>query len=198
MKIRLIQTIAVSTVLFTALTGSLQASLTSIDGTISFSGTATADTGNFLTATKFTLFQDVVVGASTSLFGDYLGASGAVVTVTPFTWNPPNASTPINPLWTFNSGGLTYSFDLSSLHEDYASTKVLVLSGIGTSLITGKLATAGEWSLTTQTDGESTFTFSSTTGSSVPEPSTLIAGVLLILPFGMHWARFLRKRKTAA
>jgi hypothetical protein len=193
--------IGVSTLLLTALTGSLQASLTTIDGTISFSGTATTDTSSLLTSTKFTRFQDVVVGSPAALSGDYVSTSGASVTVTPFTWNPPGASTPINPLWTLNSGGDTYSFNLSSLHQDFASPTAMVLSGMGTAFITGpgadKLPTTGLWSLTTQTFGESTFTFSSSsTVSAVPEPSTFIAGGLLALPFGFKGIRRLRNRKT--
>ncbi|MEO6034500.1 MAG: hypothetical protein ABIQ35_04520, partial [Verrucomicrobiota bacterium] len=39
-----------------------QAIPTSIAGIISFSGTATTDTGSFLTATRFTQFDQVVVG----------------------------------------------------------------------------------------------------------------------------------------
>lgn len=138
-----------------------------IAGSISFSGTATMDGTSFLTATKFISFQDVDVGAASSLSGSYLGTSGAAVTVTPFTWNPPTASTPINPLWTFVSGGDTYSFDLSALHLDFASTTGLLLSGLGTAHITGPglnyQDTSGHWNFSSQTLGLATFTFSSTT-----------------------------------
>src|SRR5579863_9152347 len=161
--------IAVNAVLFAMQATSLQASLTPISGTVSFSGTSTANSSSLVSATAFTLFQDVTVGAASGLSGAYAGTAGASVTVTPFTWNPPTASTPINTLWTFISGGVTYSFDLASMHEDFVTPTELVLSGMGTSTITGGstdyAATTGMWSLTAQTFGDSTFTFSSTTGS---------------------------------
>jgi len=159
-----------------------QAVPTSISGTLSFSGTATTDTANFMTATKFTLFQDVTVGAPSALQGDYLGTSGAAVTVTPFTFNPAGASTPINPLWIFISGGKTYSFDLSVLHEDFASATGILLSGLGTAHITGELDTAGLWDFSAQTEGVSTFTFSSTT--QVPPPSSVPDGANTALLLG--------------
>jgi len=138
------------------------ANATPITGTVSFSGTATANNANLTLATSFTLFQDVFVGAPSAVFGDYAGTSGAAVTMTPFTFNPANASTPIDPLWSFVSGGKTYSFDLSVLHEDFASATGLLLSGVGTAQITGETDTTGLWNFSAQTFGVSTFTFSST------------------------------------
>ena len=178
--------------IYLAITGftiSLQAIPTPISGAISFSGTSSIDASSFVTATRFTSFQDVFVGAPSALSGDYTGTSGAAVTVTPFIWAPPTASTPINPLWTFMSGGLSYSFNLSVLHQDTVSPDGLLLSGLGTARITGpgvdKLDTSGSWSFSAQSLGLSTFTFSSTTmvpPVSVPEAGTtlgMLGGVLL-------------------
>ena len=171
----LVLTITGTIAALAAFTESVQAIPTSISGTLSFAGSATTDTGDFSTATKFTQFQQITVGAPSTLFGDYVGTSGAAVTVTPFTFKPANASTPIDPLWTFMSGGDTYSLSLSSVHEDFSSSTGLLLSGIGTATITGpgtdKLATSGLWNLSAQTFGVSTFTFSSTT--QVPNPRTV-------------------------
>lgn len=197
MKTLLIPAIAANAALFAAQT-TLNASL-AIDGTISFAGTATADSPNLMSATKFTSFTDVTVGAPSALFGAYAGTSGASVTVAPFTWNPPGASTPIDPFWTFISGGDTYSFDVLSLHEDFVTPTELVLSGMGTATITGPgtdySATTGEWSLTAQTFGDSAFTFSDTTAvPTVPEPSTIMAGLLMAIPLGVSGFRILRNR----
>jgi hypothetical protein len=163
-----------------------------ISGNLSFAGTTTIDSSSFVTATKFLSFQNVVVGAPSSLSGDYVGTSGAAVTVTPFTWSPPTTSTPLDPLWSFISGGDTYSFDLSVLHLDYASPTGLLLSGIGTALITGPgledLATTGTWDFSSQTLGLTSFTFSSTTlvPSSVSDSgSTLIMLGASLLGFGL-------------
>ena len=173
-----------------AITGfalSLQAIPIPITGSISFSGTSTINGTSFVTATAFTTFQSVFVGAPTALSGNYVGTSGAAVTMTPFIWSPPTASTPVNPLWTFVSGGDTYSFNLGVLHADYASPTGLLLSGIGTAIITGPgldfLATTGTWNLSAQTLNLATFTFSSTTSIpfSVPDggtTATLLGGSL--------------------
>ena len=171
------------TCLILAITGfawNLQAIPTPISGSISFSGTTMIDSTSFVSATRFVSFQNVTVGAPSALSGDYTGTSGAAVTMTPFIWVPPTASTPLNPLWTFVSGGNTYSFDLSVLHQDYASPTGLLLSGIGTAHITGpglsKLDTTGSWDLSAQTLNLATFTFSSTTTipSSVPDGGSTV------------------------
>jgi hypothetical protein len=167
---------------------SLQAVPIPITGSISFAGTTTINGTSFVSATAFTSFQDITVGAPSALSGSYVGTSGAAVTMTPFIWSPPTASTPVNPLWTFVSGGDTYSFNLSVLHLDYASPTGLLLSGSGTAFITGPgvdyLATTGTWNLSSQTLGQSSFTFSSstTTPLSVPDGGktvTMLGGSLL-------------------
>jgi len=168
-----------------------------IAGSISFSGTSTIDSTSFVTATKFTSFQDVSVGAESALSGDYVGTSGAVVTVTPFIWNPPTASTPLNPLWTFVSGGKTYAFDLSVLHVDYVSPTGLLLSGLGTAHITGpgvdKLDTSGHWNFSAQTLDLATFTFSSTT--TVPPPGVPEGGPTVAMLGGALLGLGLIRRK---
>jgi hypothetical protein len=177
---------------FTSFALSLQAVPIPITGSISFAGTTTINGTSFVSATEFTSFQNVTVGAPSALSGSYVGTSGAAVTMTPFIWSPPTASTPVNPLWTFVFGGDTYSFNLGVLHADYASPTGLLLSGIGTAFITGPgldfLATTGTWNLSSQTLGESSFTFSSTTTvpHSVPDggtTATLLGGSLIGLAF---------------
>ena len=171
---------------------SVQAAPIPITGSISFAGTTTINGTSFVTATEFTSFEDVTVGAPSALNGNYVGTSGAAVTMTPFIWSPPTASTPVNPLWTFVSGGDTYSFDLSVLHVDYASPTGLLLSGSGTAIITGPglafLNTTGTWNLSAQTLNLATFTFSSTTSvpNGVPDggtTATLLGGSLFGLAF---------------
>ncbi len=187
-----------TTCILLALAGfALSAQAIPIAGVISFSGTSTIDGTSFVTATKFISFQDVSVGAESALAGDYAGTSGAAVTMTPFTWAPPTASTPINPLWSFMSGGRTYSFDLSVLHQDYASATGLLLSGFGTAHITGpgsdKTDTEGHWNFSAQTLNVATFTFSSTT--TVPPPSVPDGGTTVLLLGGSLCGLALIKRK---
>ena len=193
MKIPIISPKITGTILVIAgIALSMQAVPIPVTGSISFAGTTTMDGTSFVSATRFTSFQNVTVGAPSALSGNYVGTSGAAVTMTPFIWSPPTASTPVNPLWTFVSGGNTYSFDLSVLHVDYASANGLLLSGLGTAIITGPgldfLATTGTWNLSAQTLDLATFTFSSTTTvpHSVPDGGTtvtLLGGSLLGLAF---------------
>ena len=161
---------------------SAQAVSIPIAGNISLSGTITMNGSSFVTATAFTSFQDVTVGGGSAVSGAYTGTSGSTVTVTPFTFSPPTASTPLNPLWTFIYNGDTYSFDLSVLHEDYASPTGILLSGLGTALITGPgtqyLPTSGTWNFSSQSQGLTTFTFSSTTivpAQTIPDGGATVA-----------------------
>jgi len=161
---------------------SAQANPIPIVGNISLSGTVTMNGPSFVTATAFTGFEDVTVGGPSALSGDYVGTSGSAVTLTPFTWSPPTASTPINPLWSFVYDGDTYSFDLTVLHEDYASPTGLLLSGQGTAYITGPgtdyLPTSGTWDFSSQSQGQTSFTYSSTTivpAASVPDSGSTVA-----------------------
>jgi len=173
---------------------------TGISGNLSFSGTTTINSSSFVTATKFLSFQDVVVGAPSSLSGDYAGTSGAAVTVTPFTWSPPTASTPLDPLWTFVSGGDTYSFDLSVLHLDYASPTGLLLSGLGTAIITGpgtdRIDTSGTWDFSAQTLGQSSFTFSATTD--VPASVSDGGSTVLLLGASMFGLAIINRKQLVS
>jgi len=180
-----------------------QAIPTPVSGFIAFSGVSAIDGTDFLSASRFTLFNDVVVGSALALSGDYVGTQGAAVTFTPFIFDPPNASTPITPLWSFVSGGNTYSFDLNVMSVDIMTGTQLFLSGIGTSYITGvnveKLATTGRWSLSSQSLGQSTFTFSSSTlvPRSVPDggATVMLMGMSML---GLAWmTRKLSFIKTA-
>jgi len=202
MKYKTTSTLIAAAALLTGLTGSVLAIPSSIEGTVSFSGSATTDTGNLSTATKFTAFQDVTVGSPATNTGDYNGTSGAVVTMTPFTWSPVGASVPISPLWTFVYGTKTYSFDLGSMSVDFVSPTALVLSGFGTASITGpgveKLNTSGLWNFSGQTLGETSFTFSSS--NEIPPPRTNVPdGGATATLLGLSMLGFgLLKRKGAA
>lgn len=202
MKTKSTLALAVGAVLLTALPGSVQAVPTSIDGTISFSGSSSTDNSNLEVATKFLTFGTVTVGAADTLSGDYAGTAGAAVTFAPFTWNPVGASVPINPLWTFESGGNTYAFNLNSLSVDFDSPTALVLSGFGTASITGpgveKLETAGLWNLSGQTLGRKSFTFSASTEITPPTRNVPDGGAtVLLLGFSVLGFGIL-KRKSAA
>jgi len=169
------------------LSNSAQAVPSGIEGNIAFSGTSAIDGTDFVSATRFTLFNNVVVGSPLALSGDYLGTQGSAVSFSPFIFDPPNASTPITPLWSFVSGANTYSFDLNVMSADIVTPTELFLSGQGTAYITGvgveKTPTTGFWSLSSQSLGQSTFTFSSS--SIVPDPRTVPEGGATVALMGL-------------
>lgn len=147
----------------------LTSSAVSIAGNISIAGAAVADNTDLTVATAITSF-----GASfvTAADGDYLGTAGQSVTYTPFAFRPVLSPSPVTPLWTFATGGLTYSFELTSLSIDAGGTaNSLTLHGLGNATITGGTSsfdsTPGTWVFTLNNAG-STFSYSSS--DSVPTP----------------------------
>jgi len=152
----------------------VSANAVGITGGISLSGNYATDTGNVNTATKFTAFNNVQV---TSVAGSYAtvptGVPGAV-TQNPFSFSPfPGPG--VTPLWTFVSGGLTYSFDLLSLQTvQQPGDNTLTIHGSGTLKITGFDNTAGSYVFTANQLG-GTFSFSSSNGAAVPDGGTTIA-----------------------
>src|SRR2546423_402095 len=88
----------------------------SITGGISLAGGPVGtDTGNLATATKITSFGTVTTSGSGT--GTYAAVAGgtSVPTTTGFTFNPILIPSPTLNVWSFVSGGLTYSFDLYSI-----------------------------------------------------------------------------------
>lgn len=133
-----------------------------INGEISFSGSYTVDNPDLSLATKFNSFSSVEVELGPT--GSYAGTAGAVVTMTPFTFDPFGG--PVLPQWTFTSGATTYSFDLTFVSVAFESATALVLEGSGLAHISGGVyeSTPGLWNLSANTLG-STFSFSSGTAT---------------------------------
>jgi len=148
------------------------AQATPITGAISFTGAATPSGGtNWAVATGIT-FISASVDSAALPSGVYVGTNGTPVTFTNFSF----AALPVSPLWTFMSGGNTFSFNLLTttslvkLGDAYLST--IVLNGAGTLLRTGLDPTPGVFSFTSQgTSGSFSF---SASNSPVPEPTSLL------------------------
>jgi hypothetical protein len=83
--------------------------------------------------------------------GSYALTGGALVTFNSisFTGTGTGAAltSEVDPLWIFKVGGLTYSFNLTSLIDADVTANSVSLSGIGTAYITGDTATTATWSL---------------------------------------------------
>lgn len=137
-----------------------QPALPVVNGNINFaSGFLKFDTGNIGNAHSITSFSNVVVGTAN---GAYNGLSNAVVTWTPFSFNPPDAE--VKPLWQISTNGVNYSFDATSIFLVFQNSGYVDLRGTGVAHVTGHADTPGTWTLAAQLTG-SFFTFSATTMS---------------------------------
>lgn len=134
------------------------ASLTPSVQAIPITGTVVVQGGTALTPIGSPLGTASGVGATTGsvLAGSdsFSGTAGATVSFQAFTFEP--ATTPINLLWSFTVGALTYSFDLSTMTVATYNPSFLDITGAGT------LSIVGTGSPYDTTDGTWTYQINST------------------------------------
>ena len=173
-----------------------------INGAVAF-GTAvdaswTPADSSLVTGTATTANADGVVfnanlagyeGLVTGSFGDYAGTSGSDVNFFDFVFNPLTSGT---LLWSFVSGGDTYSFTMYNATILSQSATQIGLTGSGFASITGGVFddTDGVWDLTLN---QTTAAFSFSSGAAVPEPS-----IALLLGVGLIGFGFTRRARKAA
>jgi hypothetical protein len=143
-----------------------------INGYIAFQGSGLFNSSSLATATAITSFNNVTV-ASLTQTGDYSGLDGAAVMMNGFAF----ASPPVNPWWTFTVGGVTYSFNIGTINIDTQNSLHLDLSGTGTATMTGRDATVGVWSLSTQNSGKNSLNLrlSFSADTTVPDGGATVA-----------------------
>jgi hypothetical protein len=128
-------------------------------------------------------------GLVTNGFGDYSGVTlGTFVDFNDFVFDTLISGT---QLWTFDFGGDTYSFTMSTITINSQTSDAISLQGTGFASITGLDDTSGNFSLTLNQSGQA-FSFSSS-ASVVPVPAAvwLFASGLLSL------AGIARRKKVA-
>jgi hypothetical protein len=172
------------------------ASAAPIQGDVTFSGAwegRAADTTSTVAieaAVHIAFLNPVTVSQA---IGDFEGAAGAAATYTSFTFDP--FIGPIAPLWTFEAGGITFSFNLKDITLGMQTESQLTLTGTGTVKAAGFDNTAFNWTFS----GDSTTAFLSFSSSafsaySVPEPSAIGLLGLGLLAMGAVGVR----RRSAA
>jgi len=175
---------------------------TEIAGSISFVGNATTDGTSIETATEFTSITAKVESDS----GDYslvpsvagptrgvttLTSSGVLDVMTDYSFNP--SQNTVTPLWKFTVGGISYSFDATTLNAVFnSSADAWDISGLGDAFITGGgtdySETPGSWSAVVS-GAKTSFNFGSAEDppappipSSVPDAgmtAALLSGALI-------------------
>ncbi len=133
------------------LCGRLQAD--PIVGSINFDSIDTTNAGKLGYASSFSTIVD------TSVYPQELGSYSMVPAGTPVSSRPFFlGAVGVAPLWMFTSGGLTYSFNATSIVVDKETNGFLDLEGNGIASITGFTSTPGTWSITyTAVGSETTF-----------------------------------------
>lgn len=156
---------------------------TSITGSISFDGGSVLLNNTLANATAIDSFggSTTVSGGANLPTGTYAGLAGTAVTMTAegFNFSPGLSPSPINDLWSFTSGGITYNFNLLSASSVFANGS-LDLSGTGTLQVTGYQNTTGTWTLDVNGGGDGdNFNFDANNEVSTPVPDGSSTALLL-------------------
>lgn len=156
-----------------------------ITGDVDMAGRFSTDTGNLATATALSFSLAWTTGGT----GTYAPIAGTwnEVSYTPFTFSPSLVG-PVNPLWQFSSGAISYSFVMDSIEVRSQTASSLGLFGWGTLYVTGYDPTPGVWDFSgSSINGRFKFTSES---ANVPEP-----GMLALLGLGILGIGFGRRRR---
>ena len=156
-----------------------------ITGAIEFFGSSTASGASGQGLTTTISFTNPWHTLATT--GSYNGVlTGTVTTFNGFSFmNDGTAATLIatdTPIWTFNFGGNTYSFDLNVLTSGHVEPGAMAFTGTGIAHITGFTDSSASFALQGAGNGFD-FTLSSSTTSTIPEGSTtvlLVLGLVLV------------------
>jgi hypothetical protein len=165
-----------------------------ITGSIGFGSLGVTINGSSLaTASSFTVTSPFI----TTETGVYSGVPTLTsVTFNGFQFNPPVAS--VTPLWTFTVGGVTYTFDATSVSDSYNATlNEWDIGGSGMVMATGYDTTPGTWNVNLSQSGASiVFDSSAASTASIAVPDG--GSTLLLLGGGFICVAGLARRKRKA
>lgn len=157
-----------------------------ITGAIEFFGSSTASGASGTGLTTTISFSNPWHSLATT--GSYNGVlTGTDTTFNGFSFMNDGAAATLvggtdSPIWTFNFGGNTYSFDLDTLTNGHVESGAMAFTGTGIAHITGFADTPASFALQGAGSGFD-FTLSSSTTSTIPEGSTtvlLVLGLVLV------------------
>jgi hypothetical protein len=153
-----------------------------IDGSISFNGTPNFDQSPLSSADGIISYNSAYI-AFVQQTGDYASLPNLLpVTFSPFIFDPPTQS--VNPLWTFDYDGLTYSARTTSMVSSFnAASNIWNFGGSAILSITGYDDTAAEWNFSTGRIGNSYYfgSAAATVAPAVPDSG----GTMLLLSLGL-------------
>ncbi len=154
-------------------------------------GGATSANADFI---DFANPVDVSQNASTGSYSGFNGSTDA--TFTDFSFGDVGTVGPkvVTPLWTVVFGGVTYSFNLTSITLNTLVGSQRNIEGNGIATISGGIydASPGHWTLSTSGDGVTAITFSSAS-TAVPEGGSSLA----LLGVGLLTVGLVRRKLKA-
>lgn len=153
-----------------------------ITGSISFNGTPNFDSSPLSGATAILSYDSAYI-AFIQQTGDYASLPNLLpVTFSPFVFSPPTQS--VNPLWTFDYDGLTYSGRTTSMVSSFnAASNIWNFGGSGVLSITGYDDTVADWNFSAGRIGNSFYFGSAAAAVAPPVPDT--GGTMLLLGLGL-------------
>lgn len=167
-----------------ALVLATQAIATPITGSISFNGTPNFDTTPINSATAIVSYNSawVAVGQQTGTYASVPDMTPVVFS--PFVFSP--ATQAVNPLWSFSSLGLNYSFSTTSMVAMFNEPlNIWNFGGSGVLSATGYDDTVGTWNLSAGQIGQSFYFGSAAAASANSVPDTSMTLALLALGLGL-------------